>query len=138
MTLTRLVWRKKNLATFRLAASARARNSEILAQAEPRFIPPTFPMLGQFEPDERTPEELSAAREEAKEQAREELGETLQLVEMGNDATVERFFEELSVVDRIDSMIDRCIKRLLMVRGVKSMSVSPRRKPSLSGKRRAA
>jgi hypothetical protein len=55
-------------------------------------------------------------------------------IEMGDDVTIERLLEELSVVDRVDGMIDRCLKRLLMVRGVKSMSPSvsetlpPRRK----------
>jgi len=31
---------------------------------------------------------------------------------------------ELSIIDRIDGMIDRCLKRLLLVRGVKSISSS--------------
>jgi hypothetical protein len=31
---------------------------------------------------------------------------------------------ELSIIDRIDGMIDRCLKRLLLVRGVKSISPS--------------
>ena len=33
---------------------------------------------------------------------------------------------ELEIVDRLDSMIARCIKRLLMVRGVKSMAHAER------------
>ena len=39
-------------------------------------------------------------------------------------ATIEELIEELELLDRLDGMIDRSIKRLLMVRGVKSLSVT--------------
>ena len=45
-------------------------------------------------------------------------------VGMGRDVTIDRLFEELGVIDRIDSSIDRCLKRLLLVRGVKSIAPS--------------
>jgi hypothetical protein len=43
---------------------------------------------------------------------------------MGEAATIEGLVKELEVHDRLDAMIDRCIKRLLMARGLKSMSIS--------------
>jgi hypothetical protein len=85
--------------------------------------------------------------EEAKEEARreaidgiakEELGEAMELIEMGDRASMEQLMSELSVVDRIDGMIERCIKRLLLVRGAKSMSLSPVATPAAFRKRSAA
>lgn len=86
----------------------------------------------------RSPEQIRAAIEAAKKEAREELGEAMQLVEMGSEVTIERLFEELSVIERLDGMIDRYIKRLLLVRGVKSMSLSSSIAPAPSRKRRVA
>ena len=55
-------------------------------------------------------------------------------------APVDDLLAEWSVIDRLDAIVDRCIKRLLMVRGVKSMSMtSPsassnqNREPATSG-----
>ncbi len=130
-SIARLLWRKQNLSTYRLAMLAKNRVSaidyEIIPQSDDRLLQWALP-------DTRDPEKVRAARQIADEQARKELGPLLQLVEMGDDVTIERLLEELSVVDRLDGMIDRCLKRLLMVRGVKSMSPSvsetspPRRK----------
>ena len=52
--------------------------------------------------------------------------------------TIEQLFEDLSVMERLDSMIDRCVKRLLMVRGAKSMSPTEIEAPSTTRKRLAA
>ena len=38
--------------------------------------------------------------------------------------TFDRLLEDLSLIDRLDGMLERCIKRLLMVRGVKSLAYS--------------
>jgi hypothetical protein len=46
-------------------------------------------------------------------------------IEMGELVTIERLYKDLEVIDRLDSLIDRSLKRLLMVRGVKSISASP-------------
>jgi hypothetical protein len=71
----------------------------------------------------------------AEDQGRKELGELYALVEMGEEATVNCLMKDLDVQERLDAMIDRCLERLLMVRGLKSMligstSASPK---SLSG-----
>jgi hypothetical protein len=44
--------------------------------------------------------------------------------------TDDRLLAELAVEERLDALIDKCIKRLLMVRGVKSMAVAPRSEPA--------
>jgi hypothetical protein len=104
-TVARLIWRKKNLATFRIAELARARYEAIEREKT------------------RSEFDVSATRiEEAVDDAREELGEVYALVEIGPLATLDRQLEELQVEERLDGMIDRCIKRLLMVRGVKSLA----------------
>jgi hypothetical protein len=74
--------------------------------------------------DPRGPEQILADREAAAEEIKKQLGEALQLVELGRVVTIQQLLEDLSVIDRLDSMIDRCIKRLLLVRGVKSLAAS--------------
>jgi hypothetical protein len=41
---------------------------------------------------------------------------------MGEMVTIDRLMKDLNVLDRLDSMIDRALKRLLYVRGLKSLS----------------
>ena len=57
---------------------------------------------------------------------------------MGNEFTIENLLETLSVVERLDGMIAGCIKRLLLVRGVKSLSQSSSKEQSPSRPRLAA
>jgi hypothetical protein len=76
----------------------------------------------------RFPEKWHAAES----QARNELGELYALVEMGEEATLDHLMKQLEVQDRLDAAIDRCIKRLLLVRGVKSMSIGSTSAPPQS------
>jgi hypothetical protein len=55
-------------------------------------------------------------------QAREEFGETYELAEIGETATVDRLFAGFRVEGRLDALIDKCLKRLLFLRGLKSLS----------------
>jgi hypothetical protein len=129
--LARLYWRKQNMATYQLAEQARIRHAAIYSKLS-LLQAPSVPTFADFtmwksmgpghDPD---PEEIRAAQQEADKQAREELAEVRELIEIGKVATVEHLLEELSVVERLDGLIDRCIKRLLMVRGVKSMTIEP-------------
>jgi hypothetical protein len=91
-----------------------------------------------YEPETRSPEELRALRKQADEEAQTELGAALELVEIGDVATTEYLLNELSIAERLDSMIDRCFKRLLFVRGLKSLSSSSSGAPSPSRILRAA
>jgi hypothetical protein len=117
--LARLYWRKQNLATYRRAERARRRHSAIKDETGPDDLelrlsrPRKYPVMN-------LPVEIGPRYEAANQQAREELGDDWELIEMGNLATVEYLLQELSVADRLDGMIDRALKRLLFVRGIKS------------------
>jgi hypothetical protein len=80
--VARLTWRKRNLATCRIAERAKERREQICY----------------FTDDDP----------ETDEQAREELGDIHELIDIGETATL--------------GMIGRCVKQLLMVSGVKSLS----------------
>ena len=97
-TIARLLWRKQNLAILRIVEFARQHDVEFQAEK------PFFRM------------------ERLVDQTREELGEDYELVEIGETATVDRLLEDLQVEERLDATIDKCLKRLLFLRGVKSLS----------------
>ena len=59
-----------------------------------------------------------------------EFGSAIELVEIGDVATLEYFEKELAIVERLDAAIARDLKSLLLVRGIKSMSSSARTAPS--------
>jgi len=126
-TIARLTWRKQNLLTYKLAALAKERFSSIRAQYGPRFDPNVpdplmFPNFGRE--DIRTEDEIRADNRAAEQEIKKEFAGAMAFVEMGDPETIEQLFKDLDVIDRLDGMIDRCLKRLLMVRGVKSMSVT--------------
>jgi hypothetical protein len=97
-TLAHLVWRKKNLATPRIAELALEHESRI--QARKSRLADLLEM-----------ESYSA--EATEDQARKDLGASYELVEIGETATMDRLLQDLSVVERLDAMIDKCLKRLL-------------------------
>jgi hypothetical protein len=131
--LTGLLWRKKHLLIYKLAANVRLKRSSFFAHQE--FSSP-FDLLT---PDERlhTPEEMRELDRKATERAKAELGAWLELVEIGEVATTEYLLGELDIIERINGMIDRCIKRLLMIRGAKSLSESSTNIPLSRGKKAA-
>src|SRR5437588_8008941 len=56
---------------------------------------------------------------------RREMGDAaFELARIPHVASTGYLMHELSIIDRIDAMIDRRLKRLLLVRGVKSISAS--------------
>jgi hypothetical protein len=118
-TMARLLWRKQNLSTYRRAQWAKDRSSAIHGKFGPRY---DFEMPMLMGKDLRSADQIRADNQSADEEIKKELGDALVFVEMGEAATIGRLFEELAVIDRLNGMIDRCVKRLLMVRGVKSMS----------------
>jgi hypothetical protein len=97
-TIARLLWRKQNLPILRIVEFARQHGVEFQADK------PFFRM------------------ERLVDQTREELGDDYELVEIGETATVDRLLEDLQVEERLDATIDKCLKRLLFLRGVKSLS----------------
>jgi hypothetical protein len=119
--MARVLWRSQNLETFRIAELARARCEQIrrekIPQGEPLY---PFPVLASFTPVD--PAKREAGIRAAEEQIRKELGEINELVELGELATVDRLIKDLEVQERLDAVFDRCVKRLLMVKGLKSIS----------------
>jgi hypothetical protein len=126
--------RKQNLATFRIAQLAQKRHHEINAEK--------VPTLDLFADDEDYLAAQEARREgyrAAKEQAQQELGGTYELIDIGEPATIDGLMKELDVKERLDGLISKCLKQLLMVRGVKSLSAASSSVPTpqISGPRKA-
>jgi hypothetical protein len=127
--LARLIWRRENLSVFQAVKVAR----EPFVSKES-----DFPNSSQRVPDL---EELRAAEsaeivKSQESQARKELGDMYELVAAGEIATVPFLEQELELMERLNDMIDSCIKRLLRAKGLKSISVSasmpPQRLPALA------
>jgi hypothetical protein len=54
-------------------------------------------------------------------EVRKELGENFRLVEIGDAATVEGLSRDLEIEERLGALIDKCLKRLLYLKGLKSL-----------------
>jgi hypothetical protein len=117
-TITRLLWRKQNFATFRLAELA----SEYEAAIRKEKLPAPLTEIVEFGV---LSGEREAALQASEDQARKELGDRYALVEIGAAATVDRLWQDLAIVERLDAMIDKCQKRLLHLRALKSLPSSP-------------
>jgi hypothetical protein len=131
-TIARLTWRKQNLLTYGMAATARRLRADIQSKYD---VEPTIPSLANWG-DPRTPEQIKDDRRDAEREVKSVLGDPgLELAELGDIVTLDRLFEDLSLIDRNDGMLERCIKRLLMVRGVKSLAESELPEPSTPPKR---
>jgi hypothetical protein len=131
-TIARLLWRKQNLATFRKAELARQRHEAI--QSEHYAAIPSSLALRFRGSDEPSPAELQEARQAIEDHARRELGAFYDLVEIGEAAMVDGLLRDLEIEERLDAMIGQQIKRLLHVRGLKSIpaalpSAPPKRLP---------
>lgn len=138
-TIAHLLWRKQNLKTFRISALARGRRDQIRNETIPRdVVEYDFPMLGSVREKKVDPAEREAATRVAEAQIRTELADTLELMGVGDIATVEHLMNDLEVQDRLDSLIDRCLKRLLFVRGLKSISTSSSTAPEVPRNKRLA
>jgi hypothetical protein len=126
------MWRRQNLFTLCLAERARNRRNSINAELNPPRPSPSWLRLEPDfpEPEPPSPEELAARCKAADDQARTELGETMELVKVGPVATFDYMEKELAMMERLDAAIVRDQKSLLYVRGIKSMSSSGAVAPS--------
>ena len=124
-TMAHLIWRKQHLNTFRIADLARSRYDEIRSKilGDPSFL------LTSFGPTV-DPADREAAVRAIENQIKKEVGDAYALVELGDAATVDGLMKDLEVQERLDAMIEKCLKRLLMVRGVKSLSIAPSSGPA--------
>jgi hypothetical protein len=128
------LWRKQNLATFRTAKVARQHCREIMDREwhyvrdlteEDKEAREWYGITEETELRERV---SLAEREEAiraaDDIARNELGDTYELAKMADTVTVACLMKDLAVEERLDATIDKCLKRLLFVKGLKSASSS--------------
>ena len=133
LALAHYLWRQKNLGIFSSAERAQRRISKIRDALMANLTGATSKSkeMEDFE------EAFQKKWRSAENQAREELGEFYDLGEMGEDATLEGLAKQLAIQERLDAAIDRCLKRLLFVRGLKSLSSAPNPVPRqrLSGPR---
>jgi hypothetical protein len=134
--IARLTWRKQNLSTFRIAELAERRRQTIIYEK----VPPSSFDVSLI--DSATDVDPAVAREgyrAAEAQAKQELGEIYKLIDIGEPATVDGLMKELDVKERLDGLISKCLKQLLMVRGVKSLSAASSSVPTpqISGPRKA-
>lgn len=122
--LARVVWREKNLATFRIAKLARARCEQIKYEMVPTDkIEYDCLELGRVI-ERIDPAVREAAIRSADDQARKELGELYALVEIGKIATSDSLTKELDVRERLGRRKVQLLKELVLLRGVKSISLT--------------
>jgi hypothetical protein len=121
-TVTRLVWRKRNLSTFQTAVFAKIHYNIIMSREFSRMLPEQTPP-----PElEGSPyNEADAKQIEAIDHvARKELGDdAYELARIGKTATVNSLWNDLEVLERLNAMIEKCLKRLLFLKGLESILV---------------
>jgi len=126
-----LEWRRQNFFTYDLAERARARRSAIHSELVPatRYLGlPEFVL--EPDPENPTPEELRAAQRRAEKRIQAELGAALELVELGDVATLGHLEKRLAILDRLEAMIARLYKKLAYVRAIKSIAPAALPAPS--------
>jgi hypothetical protein len=101
-TLARLIWRKQNLATLSMAEVA---HQELESIRQPFYV--------SEQSDRQADEELG----------REHLGHYYELAEVGTRGNTDGLAKALDILERLEGQIDRCLKRLLFLRGLKSISL---------------
>jgi len=129
-SIAHLMWRRQNLAQFEIGQLA-------------NYIAEALEKAATKEPTNREADDLSDLEKlmeanlrahKAGGKRQEEAG--AELVEISKTATLNRLMKELDVEERLDAMIDRLIKRLLFVRGLKSIpSSAAAAPPSIAQKR---
>ena len=122
--IARLMWRKQNLGTQRIAEFAQGQWSATWGIGSPSL---PIPLL--WEPSEEDKEKAKQEMLVAQDRLRKELDDTFELVEIGDAATFDGLTKELETKERLDALIEKCLKRLLLVRGLKSVSTAPSSAP---------
>ena len=112
-TMAGLMWRKQNLETVHKAALLRGRLLKAVNEISGARFPPQATIT--------THPQSQEIIELAKAQVCEEFGDVSALLEAGEAAGFASLIEVLDLDERLDGMIDKCLRRLLLVRGVKSL-----------------
>jgi hypothetical protein len=150
-TIARLMWRKQNLDNYEIAqlavmgaelfrnerfgilssrisppdpAGSMAELDELLSAAQQAGEAKGGPSSQQKQRIERAAEVVAQriAAEDAIADQYSKMAE--EVFEIARIATLNRLVKELAVAERLDAMIDRCLKRLLFLRGIKSLDPS--------------
>ena len=118
--LARLVWRRQNLQMFEIDQLSHliAMGLEKAAAKEPgeRDSLDDDEIISEFNELAEANQRYDKAQGTRKEKAGSEL------FEISKTATLKRLMKELDVEQRLDAMIDKLIKRLLFLRGLKSIT----------------
>jgi len=126
--IVRLEWRQKNLFIYDLAKQAQEHYSIIYAPFS--FSAEDVRAVLADQPKPLRPEEQADLCKKAERRVRTELGAAIELVHIGDVATIEHLEKELAIRERLDEMITRAYKKLAYVRAIKSMSPAALPAPS--------
>jgi hypothetical protein len=141
--IARLIWRKKNLSTLRIAEHA----GDYCAWSNWYSDPTDYGALlsGYLDPEEeeaarQAREQANKTAEEGVARARRKIGVLSKLVDLGKVATFDGLRAELALQEQINAKIEKCLKRLALARGVKSISASfsSSSQPQITGPAKAA
>lgn len=120
--IARLVWRKRNLATFSLSKGLQTVWHKIMSEKFYEKFPHATPDSSRRVLSGSERDKLDEAIGAARDQMREKLGEdAFRLVEIDDTATFERLLTDLEIEERLGALIDKCLKRLLFLRGLQSL-----------------
>jgi hypothetical protein len=92
-----------------------------------QIVPSTdfcLPRLSFSTEEKIDPAERAALLRTAEKQARAELGPAFDFVEMDKKATIEQLIDDPEIQGSLDARIDGVLKRLLFLRGLKSISTA--------------
>ena len=129
--IARLVWRKQNLGTFSLSKGLRTVWDRIFSEKFHEKFPHATPDSPRRTLSVSESDKLDEAIGAARDQMREELGEdAFRLIEIDDTATFEHLLRDLQIEERLGAMIDKRLKRLLFLRGLKSLPTASSSAPT--------
>jgi len=117
LSIARLTWRRQNLARFETGQLSHY----LFETLKGVVAEESDDHMRKFEKEILTAYDKLA---EVSKRAREGTRTAVELVEGYHVAVLARLMKELDVEERLDAMIDRLLKRLLFVRGLKSITSS--------------
>lgn len=154
-SIARLVWRKRHLATFRVVGTARNEAMANRADVDPEEARKKYEALikernailegnaDSVRRDEDNPAGIN--RSDTPQEAMNKyiayinqdrsIAPEQEFFRAGEIATMEQLMSVLAVEERLDAMIDRCLKRLLFLRGLKSLAPTKPSSPPPNQKR---
>jgi hypothetical protein len=134
MAIARYMWRKRNLKTYRAIELAKKSHDQLLTTLITRSDIPRDIVRNVLRNNKTahpeipipllTKENVARVNTLYKEVAKQMGEQNVELALIANQLTIDNLQNELLLTDRLDGMIDRAIKRLLMIRGIKSLATA--------------